>query len=395
MRHNEEKVVKNMSSRSHRLSRFLILILFLILLLPYSKVYASQKTNLEFYVISCNVCPDYIERVEILENTHPQESIKFYELQEEINVKRFKKISDFLGEVLSIPLVGIIKNDTLIAIASGDLSADDWRYVVEEQSEGVPVYVSDLKGLEIKAVIIDPEDIAFIKRLFIESDVIVTDVGGFFSLLPVVVIAAIVDAFNPCCFTIFVILLSFVFYGVGKKSVLKIGLAFTIALFISYFILGLGLSRIFPHVPQIKYIAAAFSLLIGGLRIIEGLGIKVKHIPSAFTGIISKQLESVSNPRTGFIAGIVVGFLMLPCSSAPYFIVLSLLSERASLMNGMLLLGLYNLIIITPFLILTLIVHTLTRTTRELKLWSLEKNKWINLLMGLVLILLGLLNAVG
>ena len=355
----------------------------------------AETESLEFYVISCNVCPDYVERVDILENTYPQESIRFYKIQEEINLKRFKKISDFLDEVLSLPLVGIIKNDTLIAITSGDLSADDWRYVVEEQSEGVPVYVSDLKGLEIKAVIINPEDMDFIKGLFIESDVIDTEMDDFFSFLPIVIIAAIMDAFNPCCFSVFIVLLTFVFYGVGKKSVWKIGLSFTIALFISYFILGLGLSRIFPHVPQIKYIAAAFSIVIGSLRIIEVLGIKVKHIPNAFAGIISKQLEKVTNPRTGFIAGIITGFLMLPCSSAPYFIVLSLLSEKALLMEGLLLLGLYNFIIIIPFLIITLVVHTLTRTTMDFKLFSLEKHKWINLLIGLGLILLGFLNVVG
>lgn len=377
-------------------AKSLLVTLCLIFLIRPIQVNAETE-SLQFYVFSCPTCEGLEERMHVLEDTYPQGIIIFFDVAEDNNAKRFDKISDILGELLFMPLVGIFKDGSITAVCSGALSENDWqKSITEARAAGIPVYIAETENqMKIKAVIRDPQIIEKIENLFTESDIIVNDMDGFFPLLPIVIIAATMDAFNPCCVSVFIILLTFIFHDVGKKSVLKIGLAFTIALFVSYFMVGLGLSRIFPSVPQIKYITAAFSLIIGGLRIIDALGIKVKHIPSAFAGIISKQLESVSNPGTGFIAGIVTGFLMLPCSSAPYFIVLSLLSERALLIDGMLLLGLYNFIIIIPFLIITLLVHTLTRTTMDFKLWSLEKNKWINLLMGLGLIFLGLLNVVS
>jgi len=188
------------------------------------------------------------------------------------------------------------------------------------------------------------------------------------------------------------VLLTFVFYGVGEKAVMKIGLAFSIGLFIAYFLLGLGLGRIIHRVPEIKYVISLVAAVFGILRIMEALGEKVKHLPDAFASRISTRIERVSDPRGGFGAGIVTGFLLLPCSSAPYFIVLSLLSERASMLPGLALLGLYNLIITVPFVAITVVVAGLLRSTMELKLWSLENRRWVNLLMGFGLILLSLLN---
>jgi len=50
------------------------------------------------------------------------------------------------------------------------------------------------------------------------------------------------------------------------------------------------------------------------------------------------------------------------------------------------------LIIVTPFVITTVVVHGLMRTTMDIKLWSMENRRWVNLLIGVTLVLLGLLN---
>jgi cytochrome c biogenesis protein CcdA len=214
----------------------------------------------------------------------------------------------------------------------------------------------------------------------------------YLRLFAVVVIAAFMDAINPCCLSVLLVLLTFVFYGVGKKAVLRVGLAFTFGIFVAYFILGLGLMSVFEQVREIKYIVSFLAIVLGSLRIFEALGVKVKHIPDLFAGRISKRIEEASNPRNGFGAGIVTGFLMLPCSSAPYFIVLSLLSERSSMTAGLAFLFLYNLIIILPFIAITVIIYSLMRTTMDLKLWSFDNRRWINLLMGVGLILLSVIN---
>jgi cytochrome c biogenesis protein CcdA len=118
----------------------------------------------------------------------------------------------------------------------------------------------------------------------------------------------------------------------------------------------------------------------------------VKYLPDALARRVSARIESVSSPMNGYWAGLATGILLLPCSSAPYFIVLNLLSERVFMITGLALIALYNLIVVGPFVITTVAVHGLMRTTMDLKLWSMENRRWVNLLIGATLVLLGLLN---
>jgi cytochrome c biogenesis protein CcdA len=130
------------------------------------------------------------------------------------------------------------------------------------------------------------------------------------------------------------------------------------------------------------------TLLLGILRIIDAIGTEIKLIPQAFATRISKRIEATINIRSGLVSGILIGFLLLPCSSAPYFMVLNLISQNASLKIGMILLIIYNLVIIAPFVILTLLVYAILLTTMDLKLWSLENKKWVNLFIGLIIVIL-------
>jgi len=373
--------------------KILFVISCTILLLPHP-ILNAQSEDLQFYIISCGRCEGYVKRVQILEETYPQVAIAFYDVEEEDNAERFKKIADVLEEMLYMPLVGVFRDGELMAIASGGLSAEDWQRAVEDRSEGVAVYVATTPGqVEIRATVKGPGKSNLLKRLFTEPDLSgIPYYTNFSHLTFIVVAAAAVDAINPCCFGVLVILLTFVFHGVGKNAVLKVGLAFAGGLFSTYFLMGLGLSRFFRQIPAVKYLVAALAFVFGCMRILEALGRRVKHVPDAFAVRISRRLEEATSPGSGFIAGIVTGSLLLPCSSAPYFVVLSLLSERASLLGGLALLALYNLIITVPFLVITLVVHGFVRTTMELKLWSLENRRWVNLLMGSTLVALSLLS---
>ncbi|MCK4583566.1 hypothetical protein KAU18_09680, partial [Candidatus Bathyarchaeota archaeon] len=270
----------------------------------------------------------------------------------------------------------------------------DWRRVYEGEWNGVPVYIAVSKGtMEVKTVVHDDEKRKTLSQLFTEPYVsAVEDETDFLELLPMIAAAAAVDAINPCCFNVFVILLSLVFYDVGRKAALRVGLAFSSGLFTSYFLLGIGLYSVLPRVSGIKYLVSAVAIVFGGLRILDALGIDVKYLPDALAGRVSAQIEGVSNPRSGYWAGLATGILLLPCSSAPYFIVLNLLSERVYMITGIALIALYNLIIVAPFVITTVVVHSLMRTTMGLKLWSMENRRWVNLLIGVTLVLLGLLN---
>ena len=210
-------------------------------------------------------------------------------------------------------------------------------------------------------------------------------------LLIIVVSAAIVDAINPCCIGVFTVLLTFIFYGKNRKAVLSIGLAFTLGLFTAYLLLGLGLGRVFRNLPEIKYMISALAIILGTMRILEASGRKVKYLPDTFSKIISQRIEGVTTPKSGLVAGGLTGFLLLPCSSAPYFIVINMIADKPSIL-GLSLLILYNLIIVAPFIAITMIVYGLVFSTMELKLWYLESRRWINALIGVTLVVLGIIN---
>ncbi len=378
-------------SRYKSWGKAVALIALLVLLTP-QNAYA-QRDDLVLYVVTCPTCSGVNERVKVLEDSMPAGDLVFYDVAEKVNTNRFQRITEALGETLYIPLAAVFRDGNLTAIASGYLSAEDWRRLYEEEWDGVPVYIAASKGqMEIKTVVHDDEKKETLSRLFTEPYVTATsDEAGFLELLPMVAAAAVVDAINPCCFNVFVILLTFVFYDVGRKAALRVGLAFSSGLFTSYLLLGLGLFSVLPSVSGIKYLVSAVAIVFGGLRILDALGMDVKYLPDALAGRVSAQIEGVSNSRNGYWAGLATGILMLPCSSAPY-IALNLLSERVYMITGVALIALYNLIIVAPFVLTTVVVHGLMRTTMDLKLWSMENRRWVNLLIGVTLVLLGLLN---
>ncbi len=204
-------------------------------------------------------------------------------------------------------------------------------------------------------------------------------------------LSAAIDAVNPCELNAFLILLVYVFYHVGKKDVLKIGIAFSVAVFISYYLLGLGALQIFQSIPQLKWIIVAVGLAVGALEVLAFLGLERKHVPISFATRIRESLVKAVNPFTAFIAGVLVSLLLLPCTSGSYFVALDLLAKNATFAGGILLLTLYNAIVILPFIALTVAIYMLTFRTARLRVWLTDKEKWLRLFGGATLIFISLI----
>lgn len=357
--------------------------------------------TLSFYIISSNSCKLCLERIAVAQELYPRSVFVNYDIAEGDSLRRFDEISGIIDEAfLPLPVFGVFEDDRLRAIVAGGPSADAWKRIIGEDMEGVPVYVDDGTGrAELKKTIENVEKVANLEKFFTEIDIEVY-LGDFNLLILPISIAAAIDAVNPCSISVFIVLLAFVFHSTGRGVALRTGLSFSFAVFITYFLIGLGLIRAFGglskirtfgDLSQIKYIVVFFALFLGVMRIIEFLTGERRHLPNAFITQITKYLERASNPLTGFVAGVVSASLLLPCSSAPYFLALNLLSNKATLLGGVLLLMIYNLIIITPFLIITVCVHSLGVKTLDLKLWIEGRRRWINLLVGLGLICLSIL----
>ena len=58
--------------------------------------------------------------------------------------------------------------------------------------------------------------------------------------LPVVITAALIDSINPCAFAVMAFLLSYIGTLGSKKKVLQIGIIYSVAVFVTYLLAGLG-----------------------------------------------------------------------------------------------------------------------------------------------------------
>ena len=344
-----------------------------------------------FFVITNSNCEPCNEKLLAFQDYFRACPFTVYELTESETRIRFEEISKIIDEAyLPMPLFGFFKDGKLIALIAGGQTHEDLEAILHAQGNGATLFVENMFGrAEYVKTIDDMDEIARLEYLFITKRVAGEQLY-FSELIIPVIVAATIDAVNPCVIGVLLVMLTFVFYGVERNTVFKIGSTFCLAVFITYFLIGLGLLRIFSQIIYIKYVTTAFALLLGSLRIAEFFIGEKKHLPGSFITQITERLEKASDPRTAFVAGVVTAALILPCSSAPYFLALNLISEKATLIEGIILLLLYNLIIVAPLLLLTVLIHLIRVQTIDLKVFMSEKKKWINLFYGVVLVALGL-----
>ena len=348
------------------------------------------------FVITNSDCEPCTEKLQAVKVIFPGSPFTEYELSERETRSRFDEIDEVIGEpYLPMPLFAVFRDGSLVVIVAGGQSPDDWEGILQDDPDGVPIYVEDMGvRAKLQKIISEQSEISRLESLFTAENVEGTPRDWSQLVLPITFAAAI-DAINPCAIGVLLVMLTLVFYGVERRAVLKIGLAFSSAVFVSYFLIGLGLIQVFAQIEYMRYATVAFAFILGSLRVVEFFTGERKHLPGSFISRITGRLEKVSDPKTAFVAGVVTATLILPCSSAPYFLAVNLLSERATVVGGVLLLGYYNLVIVAPLLAITFMIHFIGVQTMELKLWMKEKKRWINLLFGLALVLMSLIILAG
>jgi len=74
--------------------------------------------------------------------------------------------------------------------------------------------------------------------------------------------AAIADSINPCAFAILFVILGSILSQTGSyKKVLFTGLAFTFSIFLSYYLMGLGLYKAFMYTNQVMYLQMGAAIV--------------------------------------------------------------------------------------------------------------------------------------
>jgi len=216
--------------------------------------------------------------------------------------------------------------------------------------------------------------------------------------IPAVIIAAAIDSVNPCTFAVLVLLLGtlIVVQRTGKKGiVLKAGIAFTVAIYISYFLMGIGVFTVIQRTG----IQRQFIMVVSSLAILIGLW-NMKdffaygkwfsiEVPQRWRPMVKRLTSSVVSIPGAFAVGVLDSLFLLPCSSGPYIAILALLSSNTETGKGILYLLLYNFIFVLPLLGITLAVHFGYTTTARAERWRSQRLKLLHLIAGLLMFLMG------
>jgi cytochrome c biogenesis protein CcdA/glutaredoxin len=208
-----------------------------------------------------------------------------------------------------------------------------------------------------------------------------------------VVIAAFVDSLNPCAFATIILLITYSLQAGSSRRMLITCGAFVAAVMVSYLAAGIGLLYVISIASfrsLLRYLVGSAAILFSILEFKEffyyGKGFSLEQ-PSALSKIMGKYSETMS-VGAGFLIGMAVSMVELPCTGGIYIAILYLLSKIGLTLEVFLLLLLYNLVFILPLVVILLIVY-FGRSVMEIDAWRIEKRRYMRLLAGVLLLIVG------
>ncbi|MFH0852296.1 MAG: hypothetical protein V1845_01690 [bacterium] len=215
---------------------------------------------------------------------------------------------------------------------------------------------------------------------------------------------AAVDAINPCEFAILILLMaSMLIEQENRKRALLTGFSFIAAVFISYFLMGIGLLE-FIRVYTLSF-SGTFYTTMGIVAIIFGLlnvkdyfwyggGGFLMEVPQRWRPKMKELVRGIASPWGGFTVGLLISVFLLPCTSGPYVIILGMLAAKTTFFVAFLYLILYNLIFILPMAAIVLAMYW-GLSPEKAENWRKNKLRLLHLIAGIILIALGVVILAG
>ncbi|MDA3850106.1 MAG: DUF1573 domain-containing protein [Spirochaetaceae bacterium] len=190
--------------------------------------------------------------------------------------------------------------------------------------------------------------------------------GFNLAILPVF-FAGLLDGVNPCAFTTIIFLISaLTVFGRRRREILLIGLAFTLAVFVSYYAVGLGLFSALRLFSGFTIVSQIISwLLLGGLVVLALFSFRdgwlcykgrAKEMTLQLPEIIKKRMKTSikdyarSSALVGgaLLLGVTVSLFELACTGQVYLPILAWMAQQNEQPMAWAWLLLYNLGFILP-----------------------------------------------
>jgi cytochrome c biogenesis protein CcdA len=184
----------------------------------------------------------------------------------------------------------------------------------------------------------------------------------------IVLSAGLLDGINPCAFTTVIFLISYLSLVGGKRGqMLYTGGMFTLAVFVTYLVIGLAffnfaklilrehlIATIVNSVLLIIVAALAVFSLVDFVRCLKGNVTDITlQLPDFLKGKIREKIRNYAKNKTAiigasFVLGVVIAGMELTCTGQVYFPIVTMISEPRHRVAATMYLFSYNIAFILP-----------------------------------------------
>ncbi|NJE60914.1 cytochrome c biogenesis protein CcdA [Thermococcus sp. 21S7] len=207
---------------------------------------------------------------------------------------------------------------------------------------------------------------------------------GMTSFIPQFFTLAMTDSINPCTFVIYTMLLiALSVREISKRRLYLIGAAFIAAVYMSYYLLGVGLLYFAGYLPL--WVAGVAAIIFGVYTIATGLMEKSRIADKK--GVKRRIFSSDATAIGAFTLGVIVSTTLLPCSAGSY-LVYAIIISKAGKALAFLLLALYNLVFVLPLVIILLAMGSVTESKRFSQA-MVRRGRELSVIAGILLIAIG------
>ncbi len=218
--------------------------------------------------------------------------------------------------------------------------------------------------------------------------------------VPSVFVVGFLAGFNPCLLAILAFIASVTLATTGRtRNVLLIVLMFSLGIFMTYLIVGIGLLNIIEQMPSLQASIKNFLVLLiavlGLWHIYDAWHLRKNtessfYTPKSFIRLTESVTKNVSLP-TAFFIGALFSLIKAPCVGAVYFVILDMVRSGSG--EGYLYLAAYNFGVVLPVLVLGFAI-TFGLNPEKVEKFRKEKRVAMRLFTGITLLIIAaLMNA--
>lgn len=313
-----------------------------------------------FHNPGCKECDRVEEFLDEMKSAFPRLSVERHNIRESESAKLNEALSEQFGVPERIRMVapavftgdGYLIKEDIVPVALGDL-------IVRSSTTGKSTTgwsALDANSLSAASTAIETR----------------FSTVGF----AVIFSAGILDGINPCAFATIILFLSYLQIARhGPRQILMVGLGFILAVFLTYFALGLGLVEVVSRLQflsgvgmALNWVLAVFALVIMFLSVRDGvlclqgrMADTTLQLPVFLKDRIRKVARTGARHRrfviAAFVSGVVISVLELACTGQVYLPTINYMVQEGKT-SAYAYLVLYNIAFVLPLIVVFILAYT-------------------------------------